>query len=135
MLRTFQNFLDKNNIQSSFLDNNRTMIEFSIDGLHFLFIYIASEDPYYIRIVLPNAGQINGQDNDEIKMLYDISTSYKVGKAYVYNGQVWFSTEAFVYNREGLEMLFQRMISVLKDMFYFYRTHYDENKNQQSKSE
>ena len=38
MLRTFQNYIDKNKIQSSFVDDNRTMIEITIDGL--LFIYL-----------------------------------------------------------------------------------------------
>lgn len=33
-------------------------------------------------------------------MLYDLTNTYKVGKAYAANGQVWFSTEAFIYIKE-----------------------------------
>lgn len=128
MLRTFQNYIDKNKIQSSFVDDNRTMIEFTIDGLHFIFLYIVSDDPYYVRMLLPNAGQIDDADPKIIKMLYDISRSYKVGKAFCYEGQIWFSTESFVYSKEGADMLFQRMISVLRDMFNHYRIYCDENK-------
>lgn len=135
MLRTFQNFLDKNKIQSSFVDENRTMIEFTIDGLHYIFSYIISDDPYYVRIVLPNAGQIDESNLETIRLLYEISRSYKVGKAYCINSQIWFSAESFVYNKEGADMLFQRMISVLKDMLNYYRIYCDGNNKQQSKSE
>lgn len=110
MLRTFQNFLDKNKIQSSFVDDNRTMIEFTIDGLHYIFSYIISDDPYYVRIVLPNAGQIDESNPETIRLLYEISRSYKVGKAYCINSQIWFSTESFVYNKEGADMLFQKIL-------------------------
>ena len=56
MLRTFQNFLDKNKIQSSFVDENRTMIEFTIDGLHYIFSYIKFNIVQYKYIYIKYSG-------------------------------------------------------------------------------
>ena len=123
MIRAFQNFLDEMNIPSFFTDNTRTMIEFTIGDITYLFLYRVQEDPTYIRIMLPNAGAVNETDPQVLRTVYNLSTSFKLGKAIVNDGQIWFVTEAFIYERDNLTQLFQRMISVLRDMFNNFRTH------------
>lgn len=38
MIRLFQTFWDKRNIPSSFVDEQRTMVKFTIDNIYYLFI-------------------------------------------------------------------------------------------------
>lgn len=45
MIRVFQTFLDKRNIPSSFVDEQRTMLHFTIDNINYLFSYNFNEDP------------------------------------------------------------------------------------------
>lgn len=97
MIRVFQTFLDKRNIPSSFVDEQRTMLHFTIDNINYLFSYNFNEDPVYVRIIIPNAGEVDLNEAEDVRMLYDLTNTYKVGKAYAANGQVWFSTEAFIY--------------------------------------
>lgn len=132
MLLTFQNFLDKRNIPALFVDEQRTMIQFTINRIHYLFSYNYNEDPVYVRLIVPNAGAVDLTNPDDVRMLYDLTTSYKVGKAYASNSQVWFSTEAFVYTKEGVDFLFQRMIQVLQDMLNQYRLTHNGNNNESS---
>ncbi len=54
-------------------------------------------------------------------MLYNLTTSFKLGKAYEQEGQVWFSTDAFLYTKENIDRVFLRMIVVLRDMLNHYR--------------
>ena len=49
MIRVFQTFLDKRNIPSSFVDEQRTMLHFTIDNINYLFSYNFNEDPVYVR--------------------------------------------------------------------------------------
>lgn len=109
MIRVFQTFLDKRNIPSSFVDEQRTMIHFTIDNINYLFSYNFNEDPVYVRIIIPNAGEVDLGKPEDVRMLYELTNAYKVGKAYAADGQVWFSTEAFVYTKEEVDPLFQRM--------------------------
>lgn len=130
MLLTFQNFLDKRNIPASFVDEQRTLIQFTINNIHYLFSYNYNEDPVYVKMIIPNAGAVNMDNLDDVRMLYNLTTSYKVGKAYASNNQVWFYTEAFVYTKEGADSLFQRMIQVLQDMLNQYRLTHNGNNNE-----
>lgn len=125
MIRAFQSFLDDRNIPSSFFDDRRTMIEFTIDTIHYLFVYDFEDDPVYVRILIPNAGQADMTNPQVVRMLYDLTTSYKLGKAYEAGGQVWFAVDAFIYNKENVDMVFLRMIQVLRDMLNQYRTNYN----------
>lgn len=122
MIRTFQNFLDDMNIPSSYVDDQRTMIQFTIHDVNYLFQCRAQEDPAYIRIMLPEAGNVDEQNLDSLRMIYNLTTSFKLGKAYVDHGHIWFVTEAFMYDKNNTTPLFQRMISVLHDMLNHYRT-------------
>lgn len=121
MFSTFQNFLAKRNISSSFVDEERTMLEFTINDIHYVFIYNFKEDPVYVRIAIPNAGDVDLNNPKDIRMLYELTTSYKVGKAYAANGQVWFVAETFIYAREDIDSLFLRLLQVLRDMLNQYR--------------
>lgn len=123
MIRAFQNFLDEMNIPSSFVDQQRTMIQFSIGNINYLFQYRAEDDPEYIRIMIPEAGTLDIQNIETLRILYNLTTMFKLGKAYVENNHIWFVVEAFIYDRSNTTMLFQRMISVLRDMFNHFRTH------------
>lgn len=122
MIRAFQNFLDEMNIPSGFVDAERTMLEFTISDINYLYMYSAKDDPAYIRLMIPNVGAINEQSLQTMREIYNLTTSFKLGKAYIQNEQLWFVTEAFVYDRENLTPLFQRMLSVLRDMLNLFRT-------------
>jgi hypothetical protein len=132
MLLTFQNFLDKRNIPASFVDDQRTIIRFTINNIHYLFSYNYSEDPAFVKIIIPNAGSVDLDNPGDVRMLYNLTTSYKVGKAFAVDSQVWFSAEAFLYTKEGADSLFLRLIQVLQDMLNQYRlTHNDNESNSQ----
>lgn len=122
MLRTFQNFLDEMGIPSAYADEHRSMIEFTIGDINYVFMYRAEEDPTYIRILLPNAGLVPEQSPETLREVYSLTNSFKLGKAFIQNGQMWFVTEAFIYDRENLTPLFQRMLSVLRDMLHTFRS-------------
>lgn len=121
MIRAFQLFLDKNNIVSSFIDDERTMLRFNLFDINYIFAYDETKDPAYIRFIVPNAGDIDIEDTNSVRMLYKLTTSFKLGKAYEQEGQVWFSTDAFVYTKENIDRVFLRMIVVLRDMLNQYR--------------
>lgn len=121
MIRAFQLFLDKNNIVSSFIDDERTMLRFNVFDINYIFAYDETKDPAYIRFIVPNAGDIDIEDTNSVRMLYKLTTSFKLGKAYEQEGQVWFSTDAFVYTKENIDRVFLRMIVVLRDMLNQYR--------------
>lgn len=65
MIRVFQTFLDKRNIPSSFVDEQRTMLHFTIDNINYLFSYNFNEDPVYVRIIIPNAGEVDLDKTEE----------------------------------------------------------------------
>lgn len=121
MIRAFQLFLDKNNISSSFIDDERTMLRFNVFDINYIFAYDETDDPSYIRFIVPNAGDIDIEDTKSVKMLYKLTTSFKLGKAYEQEGQVWFSTDTFIYTKENIDRVFLRMIIVLRDMLNQYR--------------
>lgn len=114
----FRKFLDQKGISSSFVDSNQTLMQFSYDGINFLFEYDLVEDPLYIRILIPKIGEI---EENGLQILHDMTKTYKVGKAFTVNGEVWFSADAFIYNESGCELLFERLLLVLKDMFIEYK--------------
>lgn len=122
MLSLFQSFLDRRNINAKFVDEEHTALQFYLYGINYVFVYRANEDPTYIRILVPNVEAVGGQNENDICKLYNLTNSYKVGKAYIFNEQVWFCADSFVYNRDNVDLLFDRLISVLKDMFNQYRT-------------
>lgn len=121
MLREFQNYLATINTTSEFVDEERTMLHFNIDGINYLFVYNANSDPAYIRILIPYAGTVDVGNQNDLLMLHNLTVRFKIGKAYADNGQVWFATEAFVYTKDCVYQVFQRMISVLRDMLIHYR--------------
>ena len=77
MIRAFQLFLDKNNIASSFINDERTMLRFKVFDLNYIFSYDETEDPSYIRFIVPNAGDIDIKDAKSVRMLYNLTTSFK----------------------------------------------------------
>lgn len=122
MIRAFQNYLDERNIPSSFIDDERSLIDFSIQNINFVFMYSAKEDPAYIRILIPNAGEADEQDIKTLKKIYNLNTTFKLGKVFIHEHQIWFTAEAFVYGRDNLNLLFDRMLSVLRDMLNSFRS-------------
>ena len=96
---------------------------FDLNSLHYYFYYDAANDPYYFRIMLPIVDNVTIENKNSIlEKCSIISTEFKVGKTIVFNEQVWFSTEVFIYDAgEGLSLLFDRMITILQLMFERYR--------------
>ena len=121
MTQAFQNYLANKDIQSSYINDDQTVLRFDINNVHYLFYYRQDADPTYIRIMIPNIANVDENNVGEILTLLRLSQSYKVGKALIENGQLWLATDAFIYTRENINLVFDRLISVLNDMFSDYR--------------
>lgn len=91
-------------------------ITFLKDGLYYLFVYEKS-DPNYFRIILPNVFRIENIENKNrySSLVNDINQKFKVAKTYINTeNMIWIATDQFVYSREGIELMFERCITVLK---------------------
>lgn len=119
MIHKFQKFLNRKGIQFSFVGTNQTLLQFSCFGINYLFEYDLQADPSFVRILVPRVKQIEA-DKENLQELHILTRNYKVGKAFLVNGQVWFSADAFVYGNADSESLFERLLLVLRDMFEEY---------------
>lgn len=126
MHELFRSYLKSNNIQ--ILDSNKESISFTKAGLNYLFTY-DDNDPYYIRLMLPNVLEITEENREKAHKLVDkLNTAYKVAKMMVYEEQqVWISAESFVYSKENLNALFKRFITLLEMVFEEFRREINDN--------
>ena len=123
MIQTFQNYLTNRGISSSFLDQTQTLLSFQQNDINFLFSYRRNQDPTYVRLMIPNIGTLDVNNSQEILRLCQLTSQYKVGKFIIEeNNQIWIVAEAFLYIQADHARLFDRLLSVLIDMFNEYRS-------------
>lgn len=120
IIHKFQKYLNGKGIQYSFVGTNQTLLQFSCYEINYLFEYDSEADPSFVRILVPRVKQIEA-DKENLQELHILTRNYKVGKAFLVNGQVWFSADAFVYGNADCESLFERLLLVLRDMFEEYK--------------
>lgn len=123
MIQTFQNYLTNRGISSSFLDQTQTLLSFQHNDINFLFSYRRIQDPTYVRLMIPNIGTLDVTNSQEILRLCQLTSQYKVGKFIIEDSnQIWIVAEAFLYIQADHARLFDRLLSVLIDMFNEYRS-------------
>lgn len=122
MIQTFQNYLSNRGITSRILDQSQTLLAFQQNNINFLLSYQRNQDPFFIRIMIPNIGICNTGNALEMLKLCQLTSQYKVGKFVIEeNNQIWIVAEAFLYIQSDHVRLFDRLLSVLTDMFNEYR--------------
>lgn len=122
MIQTFQNYLTNRGIASTFLDQAQTLLSFQQNDINFLFSYRRRQDPTYVRIMIPNIGTLDTDDNQELIRICQLTSEYKVGKFILEeDNQIWIVAEAFLYIQSDHVRLFDRLLSVLTDMLNEYR--------------
>lgn len=123
MIQTFQNYLTNRGITSRFLNQIHTLLVFQHNDINFLFSYLRNQDPFFIRIMVPNIGTCNTDNAQEMLRLCQLTSQYKVGKFVLEeNNQIWIVAEAFLYIQSDHVRLFDRLLNVLTDMFNEYRS-------------
>lgn len=123
MIQTFQNYLTNRGITSTFLDQAQTLLSFQQNDINFLFSYQRNQDPTYVRIMIPNIGILDTDNNQEIIRIFQLTSEYKVGKFILEeDNQIWIVAEAFLYIQSDHVRLFDRLLSVLTDMLNEYRS-------------
>lgn len=99
---------------------DKTLVEFSLDGLNFLFQYREEEDPRFIRLLLPKVEDVKENENDVFKRMIDVTSSIKAVKCVIINSEVWLSVEQFFSSTDNITLVLERMINVLKIAYNQY---------------
>lgn len=102
---------------------NRTdnrMVYFRYNNLNFTFICNQEQQQYYyFRLILPKVANC---DDNTCHQIDDVNRKFKVGKAFIYHDEVWFSFEQFVVDPEmNGPIFFARAISILENMIRDWR--------------
>lgn len=121
MIQAFRNHLANRNIESRFINDEHSLLTFDIGAIHYLFSYDRESDPTYIRVMIPNIAKIDAGNSEDVLPLFQLAQTYKVGKCLIESGQLWMSADTFIYSHENLNLVFDRLISVLSDMYNDYR--------------
>lgn len=108
MITDFTHFLSSMGIVSK--DTTDETISFEYNGLSYLFVS-DKNDPYYIRLILPNIENINNADEiDVYKNINWYNNKFKAVKMSVVENSIWLSIEQFLYSRENSNNLFFHMM-------------------------
>lgn len=120
MLREFNGYLSKlSGVSEIKIEGNG--IFFKYKNLSFLFV-IDESDPYYIRLILPNIIIIDESNRDRLNELIDkYNVDFKAIKAIKFKNNIWLVIEQFVYSRERISDLFERMINLLVGVINRFR--------------
>lgn len=114
MIETFKNFLSTKGIIPTCSEN---LLQFSYKNLNFALLTQAS-DPFYFTLVLPNIYTITSENEQPTRtIMAELTATYKVAKFFAVNESVWLSAEQFVYSRENINALYDRLLSVLQDAY------------------
>ena len=96
-------------------------ITFLLDGLYYLFVYEKS-DPNYFRLIIPNIFKIEGEQFKYESLVNDLNLRFKVAKTYITtDGMVWIAVDQFIYSREGIDLMFERCLRLLKIVIDYFR--------------
>lgn len=119
MITDFTHFLSSMGIVSK--DTTDETISFEYNGLSYLFVS-DKNDPYYIRLILPNIENINNADEiDVYKNINRYNNKFKAVKMSVVENSIWLSIEQFLYSRENSNNLFFRLMKILETVITEYR--------------
>ena len=114
MITDFTHFLSSMGIVPK--DTTDETISFEYNGLSYLFVS-DKNDPYYIRLILPNIENINNADEiDVYKNINQYNNKFKAVKMSVVENSIWLSIEQFLYSRENSNNLF--FLSTKVRIFY-----------------
>jgi len=93
--------------------------QFDKGNLHFLFICDESRDPNFFQILLPYIDDFSQEKKDIVDLL---TREYKAGKVVVLEGnRVCLSMEQLVFSESNINLLFERVITILENMYADYR--------------
>jgi hypothetical protein len=121
MITDFTHFLSSMGIVSK--DTTDETISFEYNGLSYLFVS-DKNDPYYIRLILPNIENINNTNEiDVYKNINQYNNKFKAVKMSVVENSIWLSIEQFLYSRENSNNLFFRLMKILETVITEYRSH------------
>lgn len=96
-------------------------ITFLLDGLYYLFVYEKS-DPNYFRLILPNIFKIEGEQDKYESLVNNLNLRFKVAKTYINpDGMIWIAADQFIYSREGVDLMFERCLALLKIVIEYFR--------------
>ena len=96
-------------------------ITFFSDGLYYIFAYDNSDQNYF-RIILPNVFKIVDNKSNYDSLVNDLNQHFKVAKTYITaNDMIWIAAEQFIYSREGIDLMFERCITLLKIVTDYFR--------------
>lgn len=126
MLNKLQLFLSSIDINSNFVNGNIGLLEFTTNSLNFLAEYRPDSDPTYFRIMLPQIQSIDSTlDEVTLNRILTINSTYKVGKIIRIGRNLWISAEFFINPAENQNLIFNRALSLLTDMYndFFSRNH------------
>lgn len=119
MLSQFKQYLGTKGIIP--ITEEEGQITFLLDGLYYLFIY-EKTDPNYFRIILPNIFKIEGEKSKYASLVNDLNQRYKVAKTYITdNDMIWIAADQFIYSSEGIDLMFERCITLLKIVIDYFR--------------
>lgn len=114
MIETFKNFLSAKGIIPTCSEN---LLQFTYKKLNFALLTQAS-DPFYFTLILPNIYTITLENEQQTRtIMAELTATYKVAKFFAVNESVWLSAEQFVYSRENINALYDRLLSVLQDAY------------------
>ena len=88
------------------------LIVFSVNSLNYVF-EDQERDPNYFRLMLPGVGKWN---DENIQIITDLNWDFKVAKLIKTGEYLTISAESFVYSEVNIDVLFNRIITLLGDV-------------------
>ncbi len=73
-------------------------------------------DPFYLRIILPNIDDINKTDNKFLLKLLELNAKFKVGKFVVMENSIWVVAEVILTGTTRMMQTFVDLVSLLEQM-------------------
>lgn len=119
MLVQFKQYLETKGIKPT--TEVEGQITFLSNGLYYLFVY-DSTDPNYFRIILPNVFKVEDNRDKYDILVNELNQRFKVAKTYITSeGMIWIAADQFIYSREGIDLMFERCIALLKIVIDYFR--------------
>ena len=110
------NFLTSKNITVEKVEAPYVFFDYTIKErtLHCAFIAGEGDDSNFCRFVIPNIEVIDAEQQRVLQILNGLTADYKVGKAFLSSeGKVWLGVEVFVYSKENLKPLYERIFNTM----------------------
>lgn len=119
MLVQFKQYLETKGIKPT--TEVEGQITFLSNSLYYLFVYDGT-DPNYFRIILPNVFKVEDNRDKYDILVNELNQRFKVAKTYITSeGMIWIAADQFIYSREGIDLMFERCIALLKIVIDYFR--------------